>query len=102
MAPGYGYAWNTLGVAHYRAGHYEEAIEALHDAMRLRDGGDGYDWYFLAMAHWKLGQKEKAREWYEHAVAGEKLIDRSKLPRFRDEVLGFQQEAKTLLGIEDD
>ena len=99
MAPLHGYAWNTLGVAHYRAGHYQEAVDALREAARLRDGGDGYDWYFLAMAHWKLGEKDKAREAYDRALEREKLIDRDQLPTFRDEVLRFKREAATLLGI---
>ena len=60
--------WNTLGVAHYRAGSWKEAVAILEKSMELRKGGDGFDWFFLAMAHWKLGEKDKAREWYDRAV----------------------------------
>ena len=41
---------NTLGVAHYRAGEWSAAADALEESMRLRSGGDPYDWLFLAMA----------------------------------------------------
>jgi tetratricopeptide (TPR) repeat protein len=60
--------WTTLGVAHYRAGEWKEAVAALQKSMELRKGGDSTDWFFLAMAHWKLGDKDKARESYNQAV----------------------------------
>src|SRR5262249_43179218 len=65
MAPNEGTFWNTLGAAHYRAGDWNAAIEALHKSMELRRGGDGYDWFFLALAHRQLGQKDEARKWYD-------------------------------------
>ena len=55
IAPKLGVYWNTLGVAHYRAGDASAAVAALASSMRLRNGGDPYDWFFLAMAHQKLG-----------------------------------------------
>ncbi len=59
---------STLGVAHFRAGHWDEAIAALKKA-----GGLGHDenvtgWYHLAMAYWHKGDKEQARQWYDNAV----------------------------------
>jgi WD40 repeat protein len=51
LAPTVGQYWNTLGVAHYRAGDEKSAIEALEKAMSLRKGGDSFDWFFLAMIY---------------------------------------------------
>ena len=49
LAPNEGNFWNTLGVAHYRAGDWKAALEALEKSMKLRNGGDSSDWFFLAM-----------------------------------------------------
>jgi hypothetical protein len=73
-------AWNTLGMAQYRAADWKGAIDAFEKSMGLRRGGDGRDWFFLAMAHYQSGssadltpeEKERhrtqAREWYDRAV----------------------------------
>jgi tetratricopeptide (TPR) repeat protein len=63
-----GMYWNTLGVAHYRAGEWEAAGTALHKSLELRSGGNLNDWFFLAMAHWKQDQGDLARRWFAHAV----------------------------------
>jgi tetratricopeptide (TPR) repeat protein len=94
LAPQNGTNWNTLGAAYYRAGNAKEAVAALQKSMDLQSGGDSFDFFFLAMAEWKLGEKDKARQWYDKAVAA--------LPKTKDpqkELLGFQTEAATLLGI---
>ena len=69
MAPTAGSYWNTLGVAHYRAGDWAEAVDALEESMRLRSGGDPYDWLFLAMARRRLGDAEAARRWLDRSLA---------------------------------
>jgi uncharacterized protein HemY len=68
QAPQTGEFWNTLGVAHYRAGDWNAAVEALEKGMALRNGGDGRDWVFLAMARWKQGHTKEAKEWLDRAV----------------------------------
>ena len=60
--------WNTLGVAYYRAGKWDDAIAALNKSMELRAGGDAYDWFFLAMTHKKAGRADEARKWFEQAA----------------------------------
>ena len=53
LNPKKGYAWNTLGVARYRAGDWTGAIEALQKSEALSTGKFlGYNAFFLAMAHW--------------------------------------------------
>jgi WD40 repeat protein/tetratricopeptide (TPR) repeat protein len=84
--------WNTLGVAHYRAGKWTEAVGALDRAVALASGGDITDWLFLAMAHKQLGNLEKARHWYHQAVVAmdkDQVIDPSRRL--------FREEAAALL-----
>jgi tetratricopeptide (TPR) repeat protein len=69
LAPDDGGSYNTLGVAHYRAGDRKAASNALEKSMSLRQGGDPFDWLFFAMAQWRLGKKEEARTWYDRSVA---------------------------------
>ena len=53
--------WNTLGVAHYRAGDDHAAVAAL-DRARTLGGGTAFDDVFLAMAHARLGDPAEARQ----------------------------------------
>jgi tetratricopeptide (TPR) repeat protein len=69
LEPNDGNIWNTLGVAHYRAGDWHEANSALSRSMNLRNGGDSFDWFFLALVQLKLGHGDLALQWYEKAVA---------------------------------
>ena len=94
LAPNASGNWITLGVAQYRAGDWQVAIDTLGKAMELRGGGDSSDWYFLAMAHWQLGHKDEARKWYDKAV---EWMDKNQ-PR-NDELLRFRDEAAELLCI---
>ncbi len=86
---------NTLGVAHYRAGDYAAAIEALERSMKGRDGGDSFDWFFLAMAHWQLGEEKKAREFFDRAL---QWMDKHQPTN--EELLRFRAEAAELLAVE--
>jgi serine/threonine protein kinase/WD40 repeat protein/Tfp pilus assembly protein PilF len=61
--------WNTLGVAHYRAGNWDDAIKALSKSHEIdRDREFAHNAFFLAMAHWQRGEKEEARRWQADAV----------------------------------
>src|SRR5262249_11079900 len=57
--------YRNLGLALYRAGRFEEAIQRLVEGQEEAMG-----WPVLAMAHHRLGQKEKAREWLEKYERG--------------------------------
>ena len=87
---------STLGAAHYRAGNWNAAIDAMDKSMQLRKGGDSNEWFFLAMAHWQLGEKDKAREWYDRAV---QWMDKNQ-PN-NDELCRFRAEAAELLGVKE-
>lgn len=91
-APTDGAYWNTLGVAQYRAGQFEEAVAALRRAAKFNDGGDCADRFFLAMSCWQLGDREQAREWYAQAVD---LLNKQTQPE--DELQAFRAEAQALL-----
>jgi tetratricopeptide (TPR) repeat protein len=96
-----GNTWNTLGVAHYRAGNWKAAIDALDKSRQHRKGGDAFDFYFLAMSYWKLGQKDEARRWYNQAVEWmEKNNDElMKNPQWPEELRRFRAETEQILGI---
>jgi serine/threonine-protein kinase len=86
-------AWNTLGVALFYTGRFEESIDALRRSVRLQGAGNLVDWLFLAMNHHKLGHTNEARDWYERAVDwmnGQSGVD----PEFAR----FRAEADALFG----
>ncbi len=86
---------NTLGVAHYRAGHWKEAIEALDKSIELGSSDqDSFDFFFLAMAHWQLGNKGEACQWYDRAV---EWMEQNQPGN--GELARFRAEAAELLGV---
>jgi serine/threonine protein kinase/WD40 repeat protein len=92
--------WNTLGIAHYRDGRWQEAIAALTKAeeigrgQRLAENG-----FFLAMAHWQLGETAAARDWFARSVEWvKKMKDTlSKDPVMSAELARFRSEAAELI-----
>jgi serine/threonine protein kinase len=94
MSPQNGSFWNTLGVASYRAGQWQDAVDALTKSVQLRPGGNVWDWLFLAMAHQRLGHAEEAGPWYDRAV---QWVDKNK-PADED-LRRFRAEAAAVLGI---
>jgi serine/threonine-protein kinase len=95
--PAQGAYWNTLGVARYRAGDFDGAIEALEASMEHRDGGDPNDWLFLCMAEHARGRTESAREWFERslewrATHGEPSQDLQRWMSEARELLGESQD----------
>jgi serine/threonine protein kinase/WD40 repeat protein/Tfp pilus assembly protein PilF len=86
--------WNTLGVAHYRAGDWQAARQALEKSLYLRGGDHCVNHYFLAMVHWQLGDKEAAQSWYAQGV---RWLE-ANAPQDQ-EMQGFGAETAALLGI---
>ncbi len=95
-------SWRALGVAHYRASHWSDAITALEKSVDIREtvagktGDFGFDWIFLAMAHWQLDHKQEARRWYEKAV---EWMEKNNPDN--EELIRFRQEAEDLLNVAD-
>jgi eukaryotic-like serine/threonine-protein kinase len=95
VAPQVAAFWNTLGVARYRAGEWQQAISDLAKSAALSQGGDGFDFLFLAMAHWKLGDRETARQQLDRAIV---LMD--KQPPNED-LRRFKAEAEALMKLDE-
>jgi tetratricopeptide (TPR) repeat protein len=83
--------WNTLGVAHYRAGDPRSAVAALGHARAL-GGGTAFDDVFLAMAHARLGESEQARQALARA-----LVRAERDYPGHPELAGFCDEAGSLI-----
>ncbi len=60
--------WNTLGVAQYRSGEFNDSITTFEKSMDLADGGDAISWFFMSMAYSRLGELEKAHARYRDSV----------------------------------
>jgi serine/threonine protein kinase len=75
LQPRADHIWNTLGLAHYRAGDWRASILALEKSMQLAAGKiegarqESFQAFFLALAHWQQGDKEQAGRWYDRAIA---------------------------------
>jgi tetratricopeptide (TPR) repeat protein len=97
LAPGESLPLNTLGVVHYRAGRYEEAIAALQQSLAAANGlFDAYNQFFLAMAHGRLGHHDDARKWYDRGVRW--LADQNGLDaRATAELAAYRAEAAAVL-----
>ena len=65
---------NQLGVALYRAGRFEKAVERLTEATELSPDPYRSDmlhtWFYLAMAHHRLGHADLARRWLDKGMQG--------------------------------
>ncbi len=66
--PTAGNYWVTLGMAHYWAGQWSDALTAFQQAAKLPNGDKSLDWFYLAMVYGRLGEKEQGRKWYDQAV----------------------------------
>ncbi len=93
LAPKTGDIVNTLALAEYRAGCWNESIAASERSMALGNGGGAYDWFFPALAYWRKGEKDEARRWFDKAVAWTKGKD----PK-NAELRQLWREAAELLG----
>jgi tetratricopeptide (TPR) repeat protein len=52
---------NILGIAYYRVGEYQKAVDTLEQCDKRRKESDPQDLAFLAMAQHQLGWKEQAQ-----------------------------------------
>jgi tetratricopeptide (TPR) repeat protein len=94
--PGNGNFLNSLGIAHYRLGHYAEALRTLMQSEKLnatKEGLHPVDLAVLAMAQHQLGEKDKARETLSRLREVMNLVGWAKNP----EAKGFLSEAAMLI-----
>lgn len=91
---------NTLGVALYRCGEFEKAVEILgRDVTVADDEGMTLDIYFLAMSHFQQGQVQRAKMMLNIANRwSERLRIDGNLPEsILLELRTIQQEAELLI-----
>jgi serine/threonine protein kinase/Tfp pilus assembly protein PilF len=94
LAPAAGAFWNTLGIAHYRAGNWQVAIDALTRSNDLMQGDKmSFNGFFLAMALWQLDRQNEARQWFDKSAA---WMDAN--AKDNAELIRFRGEASALLG----
>jgi tetratricopeptide (TPR) repeat protein len=101
LAPDEANILNTLGLAQYRVGQYQQAVKTLTQAERLemvRSHNSSRDnLAFLAMAHYRLGRTAEAREYLDRAW------ELSKRKRWKDDrTRTFLSEAEALLQVQTD
>jgi serine/threonine-protein kinase len=64
-------AWHlhTLALAHYRAGHFQEAVYHAQESLAIDPNWLAHvdNWFVLAMAHHALGDQAEARQWFDKA-----------------------------------
>jgi serine/threonine protein kinase/Flp pilus assembly protein TadD len=92
--PKEGAFWNTLGLAHLRAGQLPLAAEALTKSIELQSqGGEASDRLLMAMVCWRRGDKQQALDWYIRA-----LDWLSRNPESDASLLALRSETERLLG----
>ncbi len=94
MEPTNSWYRNTLGVAWYRLGDFEQCAAELESASEMPRGGGPYDLFFLAMAKQQLGLRADALQLFARATA--------LMPADNDELVRVRAEAMALLGVKED
>jgi serine/threonine protein kinase len=62
-----GFYYRALGLGHYRAGEWDQAITSYNKASAFHGGLCACGWSVMAMAHWHRDDKERARRCYDLA-----------------------------------
>jgi len=88
---------NTLGVAHYRLGRFDEAVTHLRRSLR-ESKPPVYDLFFLAMCFQGLGNVAAARDYYDQAEYWMREHARTLSSHMRSELEAIQQESR-LVGL---
>jgi tetratricopeptide (TPR) repeat protein len=65
-------AWylHTLGMAHYRAGKFDQAVQTFQQSLDVKPPwtAEVCNWLGLALAHQRLGHADEARKWLDKAA----------------------------------
>ncbi len=85
--------WNTLGLACYRAGQWDESLQALDEAQKHRFGDDSSDHFLQAMAYWQQQNKTEAQASFDRGI---ELMDMNRPGQF--DAIRLRREAAELLG----
>jgi len=94
IGPKYGANWRTLGMAEYRLGRWQAALDAMNKGVEL--GFDrGSNRFYAAMAHRQLGNTKEARDCYYKAV--DWMERNATTPELRAQLVDVRAEAAGLL-----
>src|SRR5262249_24110044 len=89
---------HALGVAHYRAGQYDLAIQRLEESLRaIWTNGNAQNRLRLALAHHRLGHADEARRWLREAITDIDKAARSLPPTDWLEANVLRREAEALI-----
>jgi hypothetical protein len=100
LAPEVGNYWNTLGVACFRAGQWDESIRALDKSILLMAGkNESFNTFFLAMAYWQQHNTEQAIKLYDQAVTWMEKNKAGLKQEHAEELYRFRAEAAALLEV---
>jgi serine/threonine protein kinase len=105
IAPQESAPWYALGLTHYRASHWVDALTALKRWQELSSGGDSREWLLLALTNWRLSQmpevtnqqrdhyRAEARDWYARGAAWQDQFKplNANLSRLRSETAALLQ-----------
>jgi serine/threonine protein kinase/WD40 repeat protein/Tfp pilus assembly protein PilF len=96
LEPGNLNARNTLGVAYFRLGRYQEARACFERNLEQGQELAAFDLFFLAMCFQQLGDPAKAKDCYQRA---REWVQQRKdmLPQHAAELRAFQAEAEAML-----
>src|SRR5262249_1842150 len=97
LTPGEAMSLNTMGIVHYRAGRWVEAIATLERSLAAAPGlSHGFVLFSLAMAHHRLGARDEARACFDRALrwSGEPQHRNAQSSR---ELADFRAEAEAVL-----
>jgi serine/threonine protein kinase/WD40 repeat protein len=91
---------NTLGVAFYRLGQHQSAVDVLEPSRPFLEAHlQPFNLFCLAMSYHQLGSEAKARDCYQRAV----VLVQEHSPRYsvqqRQEMSDFQSEAEAVLAL---
>jgi serine/threonine protein kinase/tetratricopeptide (TPR) repeat protein len=95
------YFLHTLGLAYYRAGQFDEAIEQLNKSIDGKWNANAANWLVLAMVQHRLGHGNEARKWFDQAARWMENPDALRSIDRRDSLACqvLRREAETLLGL---
>ncbi len=88
---------NTLGVALYRLGRWQEAADVLGGNVGRSEGPAAADFYFLAMSWHRLGDGARARDYFGRAVRWEEENGVRLAEAHKAELRSFRAEAEEVL-----
>jgi len=98
LNPNDGNCLNTLGVAYYRAGQFEKAVETLLRATKANEkGATAFDLFFMAMGYHYIRQSDKAKESYRNAISWLET-QKNLSPQWSEELRVIRAETEQLLG----